>query len=204
MEGHKNGRYLSKSTRTIYCHFAFKRPKGKNYGIFAVAFYSDFEGKKKIMKTVRKYELWENHQFITAIQAYENALAVIYENQGLMKAANIGQIMLVTDNSTLAGWIVNHKKNKAYTAYMERAVKPYRVGSYKEIVLGIGLCQPREYEKAYKYCKEEYVENKHRTVTKTHDDTGVSYKFKVEEFKTVFDMLSEDKAVPEISGISTI
>ena len=31
---------------TIYCHFSFKRPnKGiDGYGLFAVAFYRDFEG----------------------------------------------------------------------------------------------------------------------------------------------------------------
>lgn len=67
--------------------------------------------------------------------------------------------MLVTDNSTLAGWIVDPTKNKHYTATMNRAVEPYRIGAPKEIVLGIGLCEARKSEKSYKYCKEELAVN---------------------------------------------
>ena len=32
--------------KTIYCHFSFRRPRGKPYGLFAVAFYKDYEGKQ--------------------------------------------------------------------------------------------------------------------------------------------------------------
>lgn len=145
--------------RTIYCHFSFKRPKNKDYGIFAVAFYNDFDGKKIITKAVRKFPLWQDHQFITAIQAYEHALYTIYNWQGVMLKNHITTIMLVTDNSTLAGWIENPKKNKAYTEYMNKAVEKYRAGGPKEIRLSIGLCEVRDYEKSYKFCKEENVIN---------------------------------------------
>ena len=142
---------------TLYCHFNFKRPKGKDYGLFAVAFYYDEEGKELATHITRKEKLWVNHQFITAIQAYEHALYTIYSLQGQMKKSGYTNVLLVTDNSTLAGWIEDHKKNRHYTEYMNRAVEQYRSGAPKEITLGIGLCQVREYEKAYKYCREELV-----------------------------------------------
>ena len=191
--------------RIVYCHFSFRRPKGKPYGIFAVAFYDDFEGKKKIVAKTRKYDLWQDQQFITAIQSYEHALATIYEYQGMMRDAGVNQIMLVTDNSTLAGWILNPKKNKEYTAFMERAVKPYRVGSYKEIVLGIGLCEPREAEKSYKYCKEDLVCNEYKPTkveeTKVENKT---HKLNIGTYQSVLDILANDKSIPNIEGIENI
>lgn len=188
---------------TIYCHFSFKRPRGEEYGIFAVAFYRDFEGKKIITKKVRKYKLWENHQFITAIQSYEHALMTISELQGMMRAANINQVMLVTDNSTLAGWIEYPKKNKNYAKYMEQAVKPYRAGAYKEIVIGVGLCEPRKSEKSYKFCKEELVENDYIPESDKKDQS-LGYKLQVAEYKSVLDIIAEDRATPEIVGMKHI
>lgn len=191
--------------RIIYCHFSFRRPKGQPYGIFAVAFYDDFEGKKKIVAKTRKYDLWQNQQFITAIQSYEHALATIYEYQGMMAEAGISQIMLVTDNSTLAGWILNPKKNKEYTSYMERAVKPYRVGSYKEIVLGIGLCEPREAEKSYKYCKEELVVNDYKpAAVEDKPIDGMTHKINISGYQSVMQILADDKAIPDIDGIEVL
>lgn len=184
---------------TIYCHFSFKRPKGEEYGLFSVAFYTDFEGKRLILHKTRKYDLWENHQFITAIQSYEHALLTIYELQGQMRAVNINQVMLVTDNSTLAGWICNPKKNKNYAGYMERAVKPYRAGSFKEIVIGVGLCEPRKAEKSYKYCKEENVENEYVPKDK---EQSKGYKIAISEYKSALDIIKEDKAIPEIVGFN--
>lgn len=196
-----NGIDSRKSGITVYCHFSFKRPKGENYGLFAVAFYSDFAGKKLITHITRKLDLWENQQFVTAIQSYEHALMTIYESQGYMRKGNINQVMLVTDNSTLAGWITNPKKNKQYSEYMERAVKPYRTGSYKEIVIGIGLCEPRKAEKSYKYCKEENVVNDYRP-TKESKPTG--YKLDIGEYKSAIDIIREDKAIPSIEGIRPV
>lgn len=194
-----------KQGTTIYCHFSFKRPTGKNYGVFAVAFYKDFAGKKLITYTVKKFELWKNHQFVTAIQSYENALLTVYENQGMMKQAGINQIMLVTDNSTLAGWIVNPKKNKNYSEFMEKAVKPYRAGSFKEIVLGIGLCEPREAEKSYKYCKEELVTNDYKEPEESvGKNNSAGYKIELKEYDTVLDILEKDKSIPKISGINSL
>ena len=189
--------------KTIYCHFSFKRPKGDNCGIFAVAFYSDFEGKKMITKKVRKYELWQNHQFVTAIQSYEHALMTISEFQGQMREANINQVMLVTDNSTLAGWIEFPKKNKTYASFMERAVRPYRAGAFKEIVIGVGLCEPRKSEKSYKFCKEELVSNNYIPESEKKEQSS-GYKIEIGEYKSVLDIIAEDKAAPEITGIKYI
>ena len=190
-------------SNTIYCHFSFKRPKGNNYGLFAVSFYSDFEGKKLIRHKTRKFDLWMNHQFVTAIQSYEHALLSIYELQGQLKAAGINHVMLVTDNSTLAGWIENPKKNKKYSGYMEKAVKPFRAGSYKEIVIGVGLCEPRDSEKSYKYCKEEFVENEYKP-TADNKKQVVGYKIDIGEYKSALTLLEEDKAIPTIVGMDPI
>lgn len=185
---------------TIYCHFSFKRPKGKGYGLFAVAFYSDYDGKKLIVSKTRKYDLWEDHQFIAGIQSYEHALQSIYEYQGQMMSAGIRQVMLVTDNSILAGWIENHKKNMGYYQYMERAVSNYRVGGAKEIVIGVGLCEPRKAEKSYKYCTEEKVCNEYKVRGVSNGDN----KIQVKEYKSALDIIKEDISEPEIEGIEEV
>ena len=158
------------NNKTVYCHFSFKRPKGKDYGLFAVAFYWDFDGKKLAAQATRKYPLWKDHQFVTAIQAYEHALYSIYTWQGVMRSKGITNVMLVTDNSTLAGWIENPKKNKAYTNYMNKAVEKYRAGAPKEILISIGLCEVRDYEKSYKFCKEDKVVNDNPPVVDKTED----------------------------------
>ena len=197
---------------TIYCHFSFKRPKNEDCGIFAVAFYSDFEGKAFICNKVRKLDLWQNHQFVTAIQSYEHALLTIYELQGQMRAANINQVMLVTDNSTLAGWIEHPKKNKKYEEFMERAVKPYRAGSFKEIVIGVGLCEPRKAEKSYKFCREDLVSNNYIPPSQRKISAS-GHKLQIEGYKSILDIVEEDEkaaqekaalAVPEIVGMKEV
>lgn len=193
---------------TVYCHFSFKRPnKGADgYGLFAVAFYRDFEGKHVIYHITRKLNLWENHQFITAIQSYEHALRVISEVQGAMLANNINQVMLVTDNSTLAGWIENHKKNKAYTKYMLKAVEKYRSGAPKEIMVGLGLCDVREYEKSYKYCNERYAqESEPQKIVK---DKQGGNKLTMESiggtYMTASQMMAKENKMPKIEGITEL
>ena len=191
---------------TVYCHFSFKRPKGKDYGLFAVAFYFA-NSKKPTAQATRKFPLWKDHQSITAIQAYEHALYCIYTWQGIMKAKGITNVMLVTDNSTLAGWIENPKKNKHYTEYMNRAVEKYRSGAPKEITLGIGLCEVRDYEKSYKYCREDKVINdKPPTVIKENasgkrvinlDSSNVTY-------TTITQLESNNINKPEILGMSPV
>lgn len=187
---------------TLYCHFSFKRPKGSGYGLFAVAIYQDFEGKKLIAQKTRKLHLWQDHQFITAIQAYEHALYTIHEWQGMMKDVGVKQVMLVTDNSTLAGWIENPKKNKEYTGYMQRAVQNYKVGGPKEILLGIGLCEPRKAEKSYKFCTEDRVVNKYTTKKDTNKQTN--YKLQIGNYVSAIDLVSNSISKPEMESIKEI
>lgn len=208
MEDEKLETTLMNQDITIYCHFSFKRPnKGmEGYGLFAVAFYKDYEGKDVICHTTRKAKLWQNHQFVTAIQSYENALRVISELQGAMKKNHINQVMLVTDNSTLAGWIENPKKNKRYTDYMNKAVASYRAGAPKEIILGMGLCEVREYEKSYKYCNEKYIKEAEtpKTIKNAEGKRVINIEATGEQYKTVSDMLKEDNKMPEVIGMTEI
>ena len=199
MEG-KETRQLD---RTVYCHFSFRRPKNKGYGIFAVAFYYDFEGKQLAAQATRKFPLWADHQFITAIQSYEHALSCIYEWQGIMRSKGITNVMLVTDNSTLAGWIENPKKNKKYSSYMNKAVEKYRAGAPKEIVLSIGLCEVRDYEKSYKYCKEDKVINNIAPINKNNNSgkNVIDLNSSNITYKTITQLENENINKPEIIGM---
>lgn len=175
---------LENKGKTVFCHFSFRRPKGVDYGLFAVAFFFEYEGKKPTARVTKKLPLWKNHQFITAIQSYNFALSYIYHWQSIMKLRGIDTVMLVTDNSTLAGWIENPKKNKDYTEWMNKAVEDYRLGGQKEIEIGVGLAKVRNYEKSYKFCKEKYIEEEpveySKSITGEHainlDSNGIEYK----------------------------
>ncbi|MBO5389805.1 MAG: hypothetical protein J6A59_17055 [Lachnospiraceae bacterium] len=196
---------LNNSGKTVYCHFSFKRPKDKDYGLFAVAFYLDFEGKILTAQATRRLKLWENHQFITAIQAYEHALYSIHQWQGIMRSKGITNVMLVTDNSTLAGWIENPKKNKAYTSYMNKAVEPYRAGSAKEITLSIGLCDVRDYEKSYIFCREDKVINEVKPIVK-EANTGrrlLDLDSLNIEYSTISELEKKNINKPEIIGMNS-
>lgn len=150
---------MSTKRKFCYCHFSFRRPRGKPYGIFAAAIYTDFEGKNLVAEKTRALELWENQQNVTAIQSYANALETIWEWQPELLKHGVTNIFLVTDNSTLAGWIVNPRKNRGYTDDMMRATELYKVGAPKEIIIQLGLCEPRKSEKSHKYCREELICN---------------------------------------------
>ena len=188
---------------TVYCHFSFKRPKGKDYGLFAVAFYWDEEGKQLAAQATRKFPLWRDHQFVTAIQAYEHALYSIYNWQGIMISRGITNVMLVTDNSTLAGWIEDPSKNKFYTSYMERAVEKYCAGAPKEITLGIGLCDVRKYEKSYKFCREDKVVNDNTSpvIATSSGKNVLDLKSSNISYKTISELEKENPNKPEIIGM---
>ena len=191
--------------RTIYCHFNFKRPKGKNFGYFAVAMYYDYEGKQLAAKVTRVLPLWKNHQFVSAIQAYEHALYSIYKWQGIMLSKGFTNVMLVTDNSILAGWITDPKKNKAYTGYMNKAVEPYRAGGTMEITLGVGLCRPRDHEKSYKYCNEKEVVNDVKSVVVEKSENGTKNVIDLSAtnmaYKTISEIEKDNINKPEIVGM---
>lgn len=179
--------------KEVYCHFSFRRPRGKDYGIFAAALYSDSEGKELVARKTRAFRLWKNHQHVTAIQSYEHAMQCIWEWQGKLLEYDVTNVLLVTDNSILANWIVDHKANRAYEHYMNKAVEQYRVGSTREIVLPVGICQPRKSEKSHKFCKEELVTNMH-SLTNREDAPGTKLRFTENtQMRSIFDILKEDE-----------
>ena len=120
-----------------------------------------------------------------------------------MKSKGINQILLVTDNSTLAGWIENPKKNKAYTEFMNRAVEPYRAGAPKEITLSIGLCEVRDYEKSYKFCKEENVVNDAKSIIKdsTTGKKVIDLASSNLTYNTISQLEAKNPNKPEIIGM---
>lgn len=203
-----NQNIIKNKPTTVYCHFSFKRPnKGLDgYGLFAVAFYRDAVGKDLIFHTTKKLNLWENHQFITAIQSYENVLRIISDMQGDMIKNNVRRVILITDNSTLAGWIMNPKKNKAYTAYMIKALEKYRAGAPKQIMVDVELGEVRDYEKSYKYCSEKYIveTEKEKVIKKDDGRSAISIDSIKGGYKTISQMLLENSTGPEIIGIKEV
>ena len=183
-----------KKSRTVYCQFSFKRPKNRpGIGYFAVLFYEELSAQHKIAQRTIEQKLWEDQQFVTAIQSYEITLSFIHEWQGVMQSKGIGQVMLVTDNSILAGWIENPYKNKEYIEYMRRATEKYRAGAPKEISIGVGLCNVQKNIRAYYYCSEDKVTDGYRIT-----DTVKSNKIQVENGKSIYDMLEEDEDEPTV------
>lgn len=174
--------------KLCYCHFSFRRPRGKGYGLFAVALYTDFDGKDLVAHKTRALKLWEDQQHVTAIQAYENAMYCIWEWQAKLKEHGVTNILLVTDNSTLAGWILDPYKNKRYSKHMLRAMREYKVGGVKEIYIPIGLCEPRDAEKSHKYCKEDLVVNEI-----PNDKVVDKYRLDLNNLRMMGDIIGEDK-----------
>lgn len=178
--------------KVVYCHFSFRRPRGKNYGIFACALYKDSPGKILVAKKVKAYELWQDHQHVTAIQSYWYALDCLWEWQSRLLEKDVTHVILVTDNSNLAGWIENPKRNKKYTPWMEKAYTPFGPGK-KELRTNQVLANPRDSEKSHKFCKEELVENRipevNREVTKT------VHKLQVQGMIPITDLIEEDKPI---------
>lgn len=183
-----------------YCHFSFRRPKKyEGYGYFAVAFYSDYDGKKLIGHTTVKKKLWFDNQWVTAIQSYENALRVISELQHSMITGGYTSIILVTDNSILAGWIDHISPKNQFYDDMMKAVANYRCGGPREIKLSVGLAEPRNSEKSYKYCSEKYLEEVKEDEA-IEDDNGVN-KLSAKGSK-ITDLMDDDDAVVE--GMSVL
>lgn len=176
--------------KVIYCHFSFRR-KCSETGIFAVALYTDKEGKNLVDKKVKEHILWENHQHITAIQAYENALRCLWEWQPILIEHRVTNVILVTDNSNLAGWIENPRKNKNYYKYMARANSQYRVGASRELRIAVGLAEPRRVEKSYKYCHEKYVIGNNPVGADKIGDHKIG--LSESEYSTVLDILDADE-----------
>lgn len=181
---------------TIYCHFSYKRPKGQKFALFAAAFYKDKEGTELIVSYTRAFEMWQDQQYITAIQSYEHALYCIWRNQDEIMKYGVKNINLVTDNSALSKWIVNIYKNPNYTYWMKKAQKMYAFGQAKEIKINVGLEEPRKYEKSHKFCRPDKVLNKIPTIKPNKNRLNVS------SGKSILDIIDED--TPKVSDIEEL
>lgn len=187
--------------KVIYCHFYARRPKNKDYGMFAVACYADYEGKKLLSREVKAVKLWDESQHVTAIQSYEYALGYIFSVQGILKAGGVTNVVLVTNNTTLVNWIQRKGRNAYYSRWVEKAVSKYRIGGKKEIILSVGLCVYTLTDKVKKFCTPRFVENMEEYQNSLNkSDKSDKYEFDVgTEFKTAFDDLEDIS--PEIEGI---
>lgn len=150
---------IKPKNKVAYCHFGVRRPKGAKYGIFSCLIYSDKYGFNLASRKVMAIELWKDHQYVTYCQSYWFALKCLWEWQGKLYNVGVGRVMLVTDNSVLANWIVKPNKNSKYSGYMHKASKDFAVGGANELILDVGIMKPTE-NKANKYCREEFIENK--------------------------------------------
>lgn len=184
--------------KELYCHFSFRR-KTKNikYGIFACAFFVSEDSRKPIAKFVEAHKLWEDQQYVSAVQSFNYALNTIWQNQKELIEKGIERIYLVTDNSTLAKWIENPRKNKEYERWMVKAYKNFRAGEVKELKIEIGLADVVKYEKSYKFCKEEFISNSIPEEDTTSEST--IFKIEVKGARGINDILQEIE--PEIEGI---
>lgn len=194
--------------KTIFLHFSSRRPNGKQFGMFSVACYADYNAKKLLTKEVTAMELWDDSQHISSIQSYYNALDYIYRHQAEMQAVGIGNVMLVTNNSTLVKWILNEGRNKYYMNWVDFATKQFRFGQNKEIILGVGILNARETEKSKQYCILKNVRNLDE-VTQEIETKGKKKKYKINvpvedasKFKTIFDIMAEND--PEVLGIDEV
>ena len=146
------------SIKPVYCHFSFRRPKGKKYGIFACACYGDKDGKKLVAHKTEMYTLWLDHQHVTAVQSYWFALKCLYDWQDKMIEAGVTNILLVCNNSNLVNLIASSKKNGLVAAYLEDAYMSYMNGN-KIFELPIGICEAVSRDGSIRFCKEELVTN---------------------------------------------
>jgi len=174
--------------KKIYCHFSFRRKKGTEECLFAVAFYDI--NNKLVTYRVKADKIWEQNQFICAIQSYEYALSVIQEWQSSLIKNDIGKVLLVSDNSTLVGWILDHKKNVKYTKYMEMAVKNYRANAIKEIAIGVGVCEAQKYEKSYKYCNDQCITDENTNIVTDGSSNMLNIKS-----ESILDIVNSNKEI---------
>lgn len=142
----------------IYCNFAFRRQSKENYIIFTNIFYADKELKRPLEKKTRAYKMWENQQYVCAVQSYEYALNCIFESEYIMLKHNVDRVWLVTANSALVGWLKGSRHNE-YEKWVKKARQPYLPGGKKEIHVEIGVLPAINNDPAYRYCKVANVEN---------------------------------------------
>lgn len=180
--------------KPIYCHFSFRRPKGKDYGIFACACYGDKEGKHLVAKNVEMHKLWLEHQHVTAVQSYWFALKCLYEWQNKMIEAGVTNILLVCNNSNLVNLITSSKKTGFVADYLADVYGHY-VNGDKSFELPIGICEAVTRDKSSKFCREDLISNSSDYAVKvTLDNSKGVAKLNIDDsaFSSIDDILEMD------------
>lgn len=154
----------------IYCNFAFRRQVKENYIILTNIFYADKEMTKQIERKTRAYKMWENQQYVCAVQSYEYALNCIFESEYQMRKHGVTKVWLITANSALVSWIVGSRRAE-YNNMLFKAKQPYMPGGAKEIHVEVGVLPAIDYDPAYKYCRVQNVTNE---IPFTKKDEAVS------------------------------
>ena len=103
-------------------------------------------------------------------------------------------------------YIISEDLAELVDSWAKQAEK-YRAGGINEITIGIGLCEVRDYEKAYKYCKEEKVINEDEYQNKMQvNDSGIDVRNtnSSKQFLNIYDLDKDNLNIPVINGISDI
>ena len=180
--------------KPIYCHFSFRRPKGKDYGIFACACYGDKAGNKLVAKNTEMHKLWLDHQHVTAVQSYWFALKCLYDWQDKMIEAEVTNILLVCNNSNLVNAIANPKKSGFVADYLEDVYKHY-VNGDKTFELPIGICEAVNRDGSIRFCREDLVTNSSDyNVKVTLDNANGVARLEIDDgaFISIDDVLEQD------------
>lgn len=180
--------------KPVYCHFSFRRPKGKDYGIFACACYGDKEGKKLVAKNTEMHKLWLDHQHVTAVQSYWFALKCLYDWQDKMIEAGVTNILLVCNNSNLVNAIANPKKSGFVADYLEDVYKHY-VNGDKTFELPVGICEAVTRDGSIRFCREDLVTNSSDyNVKVTLDNANGVARLEIDDdaFISIDDVLEQD------------
>lgn len=150
----------------IYARFSCiskRNQEGKAEGIFAVAFYKQFDSKKPFYKTVEKFELWQNDNFTNICQSYWYLNEAIYYNQGVLEQMGVTEIVIVMHTKALYIWLRdNDKINRKYRKWVNKATKDYEIYGDKEIVIDrvlSPLVADEDKFKARYFCQEKFISN---------------------------------------------
>ena len=183
--------------RPVYCHFSFRRLKGKEYSIFACACYGDKESKELLEKNVEIHKLWLDHQHVTAVQSYWFALKCLYDWQNKFLDLGITNILLVCNNSNLVNAIAKPKKSGFVADYLEDVYRHY-VNGDKSFELPIGICEAVTRDKSVKFCREDLVTNFDDYAVETtleNSNSIAKLDFGDSEFSSVDEILEKDGVI---------
>lgn len=143
--------------KPVYIYFSFRHFQEEDKMVVATSAYADPDGKKQLGMRVVEVKAWDSNNYVKILQSYANALNYIYDKQETLKKNGFDQVILMTSNKILHGWLVNNECNN-HRKWFKIANKSFRSGAKKEIEIAVGLGLLAKSDLAYKYCKLELVD----------------------------------------------